>query len=319
MAANILGVVVFMALAVGFAWLARRASRARFALVKWPGMVLSGLLTLVMAALAVILVIGTVRLNVAPYTYSLSDLKVEMSAAQVQRGEQLAYLCVDCHSRSGQQLPLDGGQENFLAEAPMPLGTIYVPNLTPGGPLKTWTDAEILQALREGVDRSGRPLLGMPSSAFHNLSDRDATALVAYLRSQPAVEHALPDRDLTPLTAAMVGIGLFPTSAQTPITGPVNSPQPGTPEYGQYLMASFSCADCHGADYKGGQGGFAPKGPNLPPIVSAWSQAAFVKFFRSGIDPSGRLVEDVMPWKSYGKAASDQDLADIYSYLSGLK
>jgi hypothetical protein len=43
---------------------------------------------------------------------------------------------------------MDGGTENF-AEA---LGTLYAPNLTPGGSLKDWTEGEISRAIPEGVD-----------------------------------------------------------------------------------------------------------------------------------------------------------------------
>ena len=31
------------------------------------------------------------------------------------------------------------------------MGVLYATNLTPGGPLKDWTDGEIVRAIREGV------------------------------------------------------------------------------------------------------------------------------------------------------------------------
>ena len=82
--------------------------------------------------------------------------------------------------------------------------------MTPGGPLKDWSDGEIVRAIREGLDRDGRPLLIMPSDAFHHLSDDDVQNLVAYLRSQPAVQHATPARDMNLLGLILVGAGLFP-------------------------------------------------------------------------------------------------------------
>lgn len=36
------------------------------------------------------------------------------------------------------------------------LGTHYAPNLTPSGNIKDWTDGEIVRAIREGVDDTGR-------------------------------------------------------------------------------------------------------------------------------------------------------------------
>ncbi len=60
----------------------------------------------------------------------------------------------------------------------------------------------------------------MPSSGFHDLSDADIQALVAYLRSQPPVERDLHRRKLPALAAVFLGSGMFPTSAQPLITQP---------------------------------------------------------------------------------------------------
>ena len=49
----------------------------------------------------------------------------------------------------------------------------------------------ICTAIREGMDKSGRGLLIMPSDEYKRLSDQDVQAVVAYLRSQPSVQ---PDR-----------------------------------------------------------------------------------------------------------------------------
>ena len=50
MIGNILSLLVLVLLVVLFAWLAVRAWRARRAIVKWPGVILAGLLTLVFTA-----------------------------------------------------------------------------------------------------------------------------------------------------------------------------------------------------------------------------------------------------------------------------
>jgi mono/diheme cytochrome c family protein len=50
--------------------------------------------------------------------------------------------------------------------------------------LKNWTDAEITKAVREGVDRNGKPYKPPMAFGFYkNISDSDMAALVAYLRS----------------------------------------------------------------------------------------------------------------------------------------
>ena len=90
------------------------------------------------------------------------------------------------------------------------MGVLYATNLTPGGPLKDWTDGEIVRAIREGVGQDGRALIGMPSQAYRNLSDADVQALVAYLRSQPAVDNPQPARNLNVAGRALPGRGHVP-------------------------------------------------------------------------------------------------------------
>ena len=235
MIGNILSLLVLVLLVVLFAWLAARAWRARRAIVKWPGVILAGLLTLVFAAVTVVAVLGFVKLE-ARHANPVADLKVAGTAEQIARGGQLAWGCADCHSPV-QELPLGGSTENMISGGP-PLGVLWAPNLTPGGPLKDWTDGEIVRAIREGVDDKGRPLVVMPSQAYRNFSDADAEALVAYLRSQPAVDNPQPARNLNVLAALFLGTGMFPTSAQPPV-GSVAAPPAGpTAEYGAYLVAA---------------------------------------------------------------------------------
>lgn len=314
---NIVTVVVLVGLAALFGWLSARAWRAKKAWIKWPGGLLSGLLGLVFLAVTVVVLLGFYKMNTAPAAYSVSPVKVAMTQDQIARGERLAHICLDCHTSTG-QYPLDGGKGDMLAGGP-PIGSIYAPNLTPGGPLKDWSDGEILRALREGIHKTGRPLMIMPSMAMHSMSDADAQAIVAFLRSQPAVQRDLPDPNFNALAAAFLGIGMFPTSAQTPITQPIVAPPTGTAQYGEYLAHAMGCADCHGQNFAGlPGGGLSPSGPNLTLIVPKWQQADFINVFRKGLDPSGRHLSDAMPWKNYGDSLTDAELGDIYSFLHAL-
>jgi mono/diheme cytochrome c family protein len=314
---NVVSVLVLILLILLFGWLAWGLWHARNGSVRWLGGILSSLLTLVAAALTVVVLLGFYRMNVAPYKYSQADVEVAMSPEQIALGERYAHGCADCHSSSG-NLPLDGSKENFLAGG-MPLGVLYAPNLTPAGLLKDWSDADIARAIREGVNKDGQPLMIMPSSAFHALSDADVQALVAYIRSQPPVERDLPQRDLTALAAVFLGSGMFPTSAQPPITQPVSAPPPGSAAYGEYLTRAMGCRDCHGPNLEGMSGDQGPAAPNLTVIVPNWSEENLMKLFRNGVDPSGNPVSDEMPWKSYGKMFTDDQLKDLYAYLSTLQ
>ena len=95
--------------------------------------------------------------------------------------------CMDCHTeppRPGEAARLGAGGKEFHG----PWGISVSANLTPSG-LGDWSDAEIEQAIRSGISRDGRKLFPpMPFAAYKNIADDDMAALIAYLRSLPAIE-----------------------------------------------------------------------------------------------------------------------------------
>jgi mono/diheme cytochrome c family protein len=309
-----LSIAFVIALALLFGWLAVRAWRSPRALVRWLGMIVSGPLAAFCAFVAVVALLGVYKLE-APRPNPLANLQIARSPERLARGERLAHLCASCHSSSG-QLPLDGGTENFVEG----LGTIVAPNLTPSGPLKAWTDGEIVRAIREGVDRHGRALMIMPAENFRYMSDDDVQALVAYLRTQPAADRQTPDKELSLLGTALVGAGVFPTTVQPPIAAPIANPPVAAAEHGRYLVDISGCRSCHGANLTGGDPqGFTPVGPHLPAIAAAWSVEDFVKTIRTGVDPGGHAIDAAnMPWRQLSAAYSDEELRAIYIYLRTL-
>ena len=81
------------------------------------------------------------------------------------------------------------------------MGMLYAPNLTPGGDIDDWTDGEVIRAIREGVHKTGRSLLIMPSMNYRYMSDDDVQAIVAYLRSQPPTSGQTPANQFNLLDA----------------------------------------------------------------------------------------------------------------------
>jgi mono/diheme cytochrome c family protein len=239
---------------------------------------------------------------------------VAAAPEQIERGKHLATVsCAACHSPNG-ELPLSGGK-NLAQDTGLPLGDLYPPNLTPAGELTGWSDGEILRAIREGVHKSGRPLLVMPAQNLRNLSDEDVQAVVAYLRSQPAVQHETPPMNPSLLAVILTGAGIVEFNVR-PVTGPVIAPPKGpTKEYGQYIVSFQDCRDCHGKDLTGGKPP-APVGPSLR-VIAGWTQEQFIKTIRTGVDPSGHALKEVMPWKTYAKM-DDIELAAVYAYLHDL-
>lgn len=308
------GVGVLVVLILLFGWLTTRSWRIKNGALRWVTTILSGLLTLIFGAATVMALVGYTRLN-AQHTNPVHEVSVAMTPENIARGEKFARACAGCHSSTG-DLPLSG--QNFLEGAPF--GTFYAPNLTPIH-LQDWSDGEIIRAIREGVRKDGRSLLIMPSSAFHNLSDEDVQAVVAYLRSQPAIEPASPQNNLNVIGAILFGMNP-PSSVQAPITAPVAAPQAGvTPEYGGYLVSSIGCRDCHGSNMAGGtvdpSGNGPPAGPNLTRAIGEFDEAQFITLLRSGALPNGDQVSEEMPYKDYEKF-SDDDFRAIYAYLKSL-
>lgn len=121
-------------------------------------------------------------------------------AGEVERGAYLAAImdCQGCHSGRLENGAIDpaahltGGPLGF--ELPG-LGIFFPPNLTPDAAtgLGAWSDGEVVRAVREGVRPDGRILAPiMPWESYRALTDADAAALVAYLRSLEPVERAVP-------------------------------------------------------------------------------------------------------------------------------
>ena len=320
------GVLILVVLIALFGFLATRAWKLKNGFLKWGGVVITGLLTLAPAALLVLGLRGFYLLN-QRYANHVADIQVARTEAQIVRGEQLAHICMSCHS-PGLELPLSGADFAYKFDFP-PLGTLYAPNLTPGGDIDDWTDGEVIRAIREGIHKSGRSLLTMPANIARNLSDEDVQAIVAYLRSQPPTGGPTPANQFNLLGALFLNLSDFRT-AQPPVSN-VIAPPPGTVEYGKYMVDILGCRECHGDQLQGkvenGQPG-PPPGPNLTLIVPQWSEEQFMTFFNTGQLPGGGTVptltlpsgfsEPRMPWPVVRAAATDDELRAMYAYLHSL-
>jgi cytochrome c553 len=320
------GVLILVVLIALFGYLTARAWKLKNVILKWGGMILAGLLTITLTTLLVLGLIGFYKLN-ERHNNPVANVQVAGTPAQIARGEKLANICVNCHTLNN-QLPLSG--VDFLTKfAGPPLGTLYAPNLTPSGNIQDWTDPELIRAIREGIHKDGRSLLIMPAESLRNLSDDDVQALVAYLRSQPAAGEPTPTNKFDLVGAIFINLFDFRT-AQPPVRS-VTALQPGTPEYGKYMVDIIGCRGCHGDQLQGkldiGQPG-PPPGPNLTLIVPQWTEEQFMTFFNTGQLPSGGTVpiltlsngysEPRMPWQVVRAVATDNELKAMYVYLHNL-
>jgi mono/diheme cytochrome c family protein len=310
------GVGALVIVALLFGWLTTRAWRIKNTVLRWLATIPAALVTLIASLLTIGALVSYSRLN-AGQPNPVREVSVAITPENIARGEKFARACTGCHTSNG-QLPLTGN--NFLASAPF--GTFYAPNLTQAH-FKNWSDGEIIRAIREGVTKSGRALLIMPSGTFHNLSDEDVQSIVAYLRSQGELGPDSPPNNLNILGALVFGLISPTSSVQPPIASAVSAPPAGvTPAYGNYLVSSIGCRECHGANFGGrvaasGSNG-PPTSPSLLGISTKWDEAQFLKILRTGLKPDGTKLAKEMPYDDYTKF-SDDDLRAIYAYLGTLK
>jgi hypothetical protein len=125
----------------------------------------------------------------------------EPAAGTLERGEYLSrmFLCRDCHSPRDSTGAYAQGHlfEGGGYQVPLPDGHVLsAPNLTPDREtgLGAWSDAEIVRAIRTGVERGGRQLNpAMPYAvAFREMTNQDAADLVRFLRSLGPVKRSWP-------------------------------------------------------------------------------------------------------------------------------
>jgi mono/diheme cytochrome c family protein len=296
------------------AWFGLRAWRAKNGFIKWGGTSLAALLSTAAMLISLIMVVGLFKLHArtapAPIT------KVAGTPEQIQRGKAISDgFCSACHSKTG---TLTGGLD-IGKDFPMPIGSFVSSNLTPVGQVSRWSDGDIFRAIRNSVDPDGRWLIIMSYTNAGKLSDEDIRAVIAYIRSLPAIGKPTgnPPDHLNLLGIVMLGAGMLPKGNPV-FVGPVMAPPASsTLLYGEYILSYQDCRACHGAKLTGGvPGQLAPLGPDLN-LVKGWKFENFVATMRTGVDPNGHELSKQMPWRPIGRM-SDEELNAVYEYLTHL-
>ena len=284
----------------------------------------------------------------SPSDRRLPVMAVSHEPSAVARGEFLFKYglgCWECHSSvADPNSPPSGGKPFDLRKIGPGFGMFYTPNITPDSAtgIGGWTDGEIVRAVREGVSKNGRKLFPlMPVANFHGMSDDDALAIVAYLRSIPPVSNAIPEHDLTFVTKAFFTVGILKPAPE--IATPIITPPRGvTPEWGKYVSSNAGlCSDCHsvrnlmdGSFYP--DSGFAGSSinfgeaegdgiwtyaSNLTPDketgIGAWTENDFLQAVQYGVRPDGRTLVPHMPYPLFAFWDS-MDVKAVYAYLKTL-
>lgn len=157
--------------------------------------------------------------------------------------------------------------------------------------LKNATDQQIKDAFTKGMRTDGKILNDvMPYWVFHNMTEADQDAVVAYLRTVPGVNHQVQANeqpwagvnDGTTAVCDMLGTaGTTPCKADFIDPATIPMPSAGYPEMasalrGRYLSSQVGlCIDCHTPELT-----HIPPNNPIPPLFPRPIDAA--KFFSGG-------------------------------------
>jgi mono/diheme cytochrome c family protein len=285
----------------------------------------------------------------------------DASRTAVERGRYIMNnlgACTFCHTPlnpdgSRDLTRLFAGVDCFIDIDPTTpnFGCISTRNLTNDATgLKNATDTQIKNAFRNGMRIDGKTLAPlMPYYIFHNMTDDDADAIVAYLRTVTGVNHTVAANEMPWSGINDSGMPAPPLdpARQIPLA-PANNP---SAERGRYLSSMVGlCIDCHTPDasppfplpidmtrpFAGGRVFFAqdlglqtPQYPamvhvrNITPDVTGianFSKAELKRAIAEGKDKMGNAVcaathgSGISPYAGLDK----QDLDDIVEYIYNL-
>lgn len=262
----------------------------------------------------------------------------DVPADVLARGEYLVegiVGCGNCHSSRTEDGEFIEGMEyagNFVIEEPG--FTAYAPNITPDPDtgIGTWTDEEIIRAVREGIRPDGS-VMGPPMSYpfYREISDNDMEAMVAYLRTVPPVRNEVP--------ASTYNVPL-PPNWGPPLGEVPDVPRDDQVAYGRYLAHSLGhCTDCHTPLVEGqhdfsriGAGGnvfHSPFGYSWTVIaanitqhpeagIGNWTDAEIERAITDGVSRDGRQLLPFMGFQFYDRIR-EEDLDAIVAYLRTLE
>ena len=167
------------------------------------------------------------------------------NAAQLRRGQHLVVAgdCMSCHLRDGGE-PLAGG-----LGLKTPFGVIYTPNITSDKEtgIGNWTSDQFYRAMHDGIDDGGKNLYpAFPYPWFRLVSREDDDAILAFLKTTPAVKYTPPKNELHfPLNfrSMVKGWNLLYLNAHDFQTDPSQSSEWNR---GAYLVNGLGhCGGCH--------------------------------------------------------------------------
>ena len=251
------------------------------------------------------------------------------NAEQLRRGQYLVAAgdCMSCHLRDGGE-PLAGG----LA-LKTPFGVIYTPNITsdPDTGIGKWTSEQFNRAMHSGIDDDGKNLYpAFPYPWYRIVTREDNDAILAFLKTTPAVKYAPPKNDLDfPLgiRATVKGWNLLYLKSEGFKADPAQSAEWNR---GAYLVNGLGhCGGCHtpknalGADKTSQELHGAALNYWVAPDLTAndrtglgsWSIDDIAEFLRTGRNVhagAGGAMADVITYSTSMMSDADRHAMAVY-------
>jgi len=252
----------------------------------------------------------------------------------LERGKYLVegiLTCGNCHTPRVQGGALDtarlhaGGPQTWETSEYKVKGANITPDRETG--IGNWSADQVLRAIRDGVRPNGQQLSPqMPYGYYKIFTPSDLEAVVAYVRSLPAVSGKVP--------ASVYKVGKMhveiPPGADKPMP---ESAMKDPVKRGFYLVTIGHCMECHSprtdghSDLKNGlgKGGEKFDGPwgvsvsrNITshPVagLGGWSDAEIKRAITQGVGKGGRKLLPPMGFAWYARL-TEPDLDAIVAYL----
>jgi cytochrome c553 len=236
------------------------------------------------------------------YDAPLAPLRVTR-APDLAEGERMARIvgCWNgCHGMTGQ-----GGHEAIV-------GIVRHTAPTLSQVLPRYSDEELVRLIRYGLKRDGKSAVGMISYTFWALGDQDLLNIIAHLRRQPMLPAIERKLELTWRGRVALVTGAWKVSVEQVDRSRARwgeLPQTTAIERGRYL-ASVTCTECHGLDYRGNA---LERAPSLS-IVGGYSLEQFIRLMRTAQPIGGRRLDEEMDWVKEAPF-TDEEIKGLYQFL----
>ncbi len=262
---------------------------------------------LVVLAAVAALIVYLMSARALAHTSPQASRLAKPSAAQLADGQRQLHVlgCANCH---GPKL-----QGDIFIDEPE-LARVYAPNLTLVAAKAS--DAQLDQAIRQGIGHDGRALVIMPSEGYQFLTDAETAALIAAIRATPKSGQEQPARSIGPLGRVGLLAGKFNTAPKL-VADYRASPIPDLGVQfarGRHLVET-NCAECHGADLKGKEVKPGVQSADLA-LAGAYDLDQFKALLRKGVAPGKKLGLMGEVARTDFKNLNDDEIAAIHAYLA---